>query len=82
MKHIFIYSSSGIDSKDLCQNGGICENIGNSHRCICAKGYEGSYCQNDINECSSQPCQNGATCNDLVGAYSCDCTPGFEGNKN
>lgn len=69
----------GIRVEDLCQNGGKCENVGNSHICRCKVGYEGSYCQHEINECASRPCYNGATCNDLIGLYSCSCRPGFTG---
>ncbi|XP_023215803.1 neurogenic locus Notch protein-like [Centruroides sculpturatus] len=75
---VFIFKT-GIELHELCKNEGTCENIGNSHHCICADGYEGSYCQNEINECISQPCQNGARCNDLIGQYTCDCLPGFQG---
>ena len=29
---------------------------------ICLNGYEGMNCENEINECSSNPCQNQGTC--------------------
>lgn len=57
----------------------MCENRGNSHLCICTQGFEGSYCQVDIDECAANPCQNGGKCNDLVNHYTCDCPPGFQG---
>lgn len=63
---------------NLCKNGGTCENKDNSHVCNCAKGFQGSYCESEINECLSAPCQNGATCTDLVGRYSCQCAKGFQ----
>lgn len=42
-------------------------------------GYEGPFCEVEINECSSSPCKNGATCLDLSGHFSCHCTAGFKG---
>lgn len=69
-----------VSVKYLCNNG-TCEDIGNSHRCHCADGYTGSYCQREINECESAPCQNGAACKDLIGYYSCQCTKGFQGQN-
>lgn len=69
-----------IVEKHLCNNG-TCENFGNSHRCHCKKGYTGSYCQTDINECDSLPCMNGGICRDLIGGYRCLCSNGFEGHN-
>jgi len=48
--------------------------------CKCSLGYTGRLCEQDINECESNPCQNGGQCKDLVGRYECDCQgTGFEG---
>lgn len=70
---------AGTKVADLCKHGGVCEDFGNSHHCLCPEGYEGSYCQREVNECLSNPCQNGATCHDLLGQYACDCPEGFQG---
>ena len=31
-------------SANPCQNGGTCENLPGSHRCVCKSGYTGSDC--------------------------------------
>ena len=33
-----------------------------NYTCECADGYEGRDCEDDINECDSNPCQNGGSC--------------------
>lgn len=33
----------------------------------------GIHCEEDIDECSSNPCQNGGTCENLPGHYTCHC---------
>jgi Calcium-binding EGF domain/EGF-like domain len=73
-----ILSTLGVSVNAVCQNGGVCKDVGNSHRCQCRPGYEGSHCETDIDECASRPCRNGATCNNLIGRYSCDCAPGYQ----
>ena len=68
----------GVSVAAVCLNGGTCRDFGQSHRCECESGFEGSYCESDVDECRSQPCLNGAECVDLVGRYHCDCPPGFQ----
>lgn len=36
----------------FCYNGGICVNSGDSFICICKDGYEGLFCEVDINNCN------------------------------
>ena len=33
------------------------------YMCRCVMGYDGTDCENDINECAGNPCMNGGTCN-------------------
>lgn len=40
-----------------------------SYECVCHSGWEGEFCQREIDECLSQPCKNNATCTDLLNSY-------------
>uniref|UniRef100_A0A8B9EVT9 Neurogenic locus notch homolog protein 1 n=1 Tax=Anser cygnoides TaxID=8845 RepID=A0A8B9EVT9_ANSCY len=64
--------AQGIDVAHLCRNSGLCVDTGNTHFCRCQAGYTGSYCEEQVDECSPNPCQNGATCTDYLGGYSCE----------
>lgn len=48
-------------------------------RCECPVGYNGSFCENNIDDCVDAPCANGGTCTDLVHDFRCDCTRPFSG---
>ncbi|KAG5871345.1 hypothetical protein JTB14_008042 [Gonioctena quinquepunctata] len=39
----------------------------------------GTLCEEDINECESNPCQNNGTCLDAQNGYTCNCLPGYSG---
>ncbi|XP_067212173.1 uncharacterized protein slow [Linepithema humile] len=57
-----------------CLNGGICTSPG---KCTCLKGYTGSQCQTDVDECAiEKPC--GQLCTNLPGSYRCHCRTGFQ----
>ncbi|XP_030381464.1 cubilin homolog [Scaptodrosophila lebanonensis] len=67
-----------------CGNGGSCYNTFNGFRCQCRSGFEGTKCENDVNECTlyrgtDLGCQNGAQCVNQLGSFSCICTPGWYG---
>ena len=62
-----------------CQNGGLCIDEVHSFRCQCTSGFNGSACENDIDECAGNPCQNGATCEDRVGSFCCQCQQNDDG---
>ena len=38
-------------------------------KCECPAGFNGMFCENDVNECASQPCKNGATCVQTTPGY-------------
>ena len=60
-----------MEVENVCKNAGRCVNVGNSHRCQCQRGYKGSYCEEMVDECQSNPCRNGATCKGYQGTYEC-----------
>ncbi|KAF5891226.1 neurogenic locus notch protein 2-like, partial [Clarias magur] len=67
-----------------CSNGGACTSLPNgTFSCTCPLGYEGSRCQDDVDECAREPalCRNGGTCENVKGSYWCNCSAGFTGPK-
>lgn len=50
-------------------------------RCQCITGYTGPQCEENINECESNPCANQATCVDALNSFVCKCLPGFTGGR-
>ena len=56
-----------------CVNG-TCLNLVDAFLCECDPGYDGSLCDNEINECDlNEPCENNAQCEDLIADYQCQC---------
>lgn len=56
-------------------------NTDGSFTCNCVRGYAGPRCEQDVNECASNPCHNDGTCLDRIGDYTCICMPGKKINK-
>ncbi|KAA0197196.1 Jagged, partial [Fasciolopsis buskii] len=54
--HLRQPNSRACANKTLCQNGATCVDVGNNFNCICLPGFDGRFCENDINECNSMPC--------------------------
>lgn len=69
--HLLFQITVGMEVESVCKNAGRCKNVGNSHKCECQPGYTGSYCEDMVDECKSNPCRNGATCKDYQGTYEC-----------
>lgn len=44
------------------------------------KIFLGEMCEENVDECYSNPCQNNATCKDVANGYFCQCVPGYSGN--
>ncbi|XP_055629292.1 fat-like cadherin-related tumor suppressor homolog isoform X4 [Toxorhynchites rutilus septentrionalis] len=63
-----------------CRNGGVCEEGDEGPLCMC-RGYTGTTCEIDIDECEKQPCGNGATCINEAGSFRCVCPPEMTGTS-
>ncbi|XP_052245001.1 sushi, von Willebrand factor type A, EGF and pentraxin domain-containing protein 1-like isoform X24 [Dreissena polymorpha] len=59
-----------------------CVNLQGGYICICNKGWNGTKCDNDINEClEPHPCGEHGHCTNLFGSYNCSCPPQYpQGN--
>ncbi len=42
--------------------------------CICPPGFNGSMCQNNINDCPASNCSGKGYCIDGINSYFCNCT--------
>jgi hypothetical protein len=62
-----------------CGLGGVCDDAGGVVSCQCAAGFEGDYCETNIDDCVNNACGTG-TCIDLVGGRTCHCLNGTFGN--
>ena len=60
-------------------NGGQCTELFGRAECNCNPGYTGRYCDNEIDECASNPCENDGSCIDGFANYVCLCELGFMG---
>jgi len=49
------------------------------YTCQCVAGYGGTNCQEELNECNSNPCQHGGQCIDGLNNYTCICPVGYTG---
>ncbi|XP_076260124.1 cell polarity complex component crumbs [Rhynchophorus ferrugineus] len=63
---------------------GFCNTTTSVPYCACQTGFEGQYCEKNIDECLSangrSPCQNNGQCIDGIARYDCNCTgTGYEG---
>lgn len=60
-----------------CQNG-FCNTTGSVPVCECDRGFEGEFCEINVDDCKTasggNPCQNGGQCIDGVNRYDCNCT--------
>ena len=58
-----------------------CLDLDNRFECECREGFVGEFCDNNVNDCASDPCMNGGSCSDQVGGYVCSCPSGWGGDR-
>jgi hypothetical protein len=66
-----------------CAHGGTCTDCGTlCFVCDCVRGWRGTTCQTDWNEClmGIHNCNDAATCLNTPGSYTCRCDSGYEGD--
>ena len=69
-----------------CSNNGTCIDKKDTTAAYCkcdGTGYEGPFCENDINECLTNNGGCHATlgiCTNTVGSFTCACISGYHGN--
>uniref|UniRef100_A0A3Q3W0B5 Cubilin n=1 Tax=Mola mola TaxID=94237 RepID=A0A3Q3W0B5_MOLML len=70
-------------TSNICQTSNPCANgqcvVTPGYTCNCSPGWQGPICDQNINECLSNPCLNGGTCTDGVNGFTCTCTAQWTG---
>ncbi|XP_072517038.1 protein crumbs homolog 1 [Salminus brasiliensis] len=61
-----------------CFNGGNCSEA--AFTCDCLPGFTGHRCEQELDECKSNPCLNGGYCRNLVNKFHCVCELSYAGD--
>ena len=73
------YEGYCFSGADFCLNGGNCSFLGADVRCNCPRFRSGDRCEDETDECRSNPCIFGV-CIDQAESFRCDCSgTGFHG---
>ena len=83
IRSLFFLSTFPTDTNDCagdpCASTGTCQDQVDGFICICDSGYDGTLCNNNIDDCSPDPCVHGS-CTDGVDSFTCSCDAGYEGD--
>ncbi|XP_071506102.1 uncharacterized protein [Diadema antillarum] len=64
-----------------CRNGASCTSSpGLGYECLCAPGWTGLHCDEDIPDCTPEACEEGFECIELVNGFDCVCPEGYQGD--
>ncbi|XP_068160694.1 cubilin [Antennarius striatus] len=74
------HTSNICQTNNPCVNGQCLDTTSSpGYICNCNSGWHGQNCDQNINECLSNPCQNGGTCTDYINGFTCTCTSQWTG---
>ena len=77
-------SAPALAPTSICVGNSTCINRVNNFTCVCSRGYTGTFCENQIDLCTTQSepfCLNGGSCYSTLGTLNCTCLTGFVGVK-
>lgn len=80
MTELYVFLVDNNCDSTSCYNGGSCTDSIGSFSCACSRGFTGSFCEINIDDCLHNACDNNATCVDGHDEYSCVCPAGFKGD--
>uniref|UniRef100_A0A0K0G355 Neurogenic locus notch homolog protein 1 (inferred by orthology to a zebrafish protein) n=1 Tax=Strongyloides venezuelensis TaxID=75913 RepID=A0A0K0G355_STRVS len=63
--------------KQKCFNGGVFDSV--DGKCSCIDGFEGPFCEKQIQQCVEGLCLNGGICRETFDDLNCYCPEGYEG---
>uniref|UniRef100_A0A8W8MTE0 Uncharacterized protein n=2 Tax=Magallana gigas TaxID=29159 RepID=A0A8W8MTE0_MAGGI len=68
----------GENCETPCKCGRGSKTCDNIKGCVCESGWTGESCEQDVDECQSNPCPgHHDVCVNTPGSYRCECPPGF-----
>jgi hypothetical protein len=72
----------GDNCGQVCQCGAGVDSCDPVRGCVCLSGWTGMSCDQDIDECTTNPaiCGSDKVCENLQGSYTCNCREGFRKN--
>ncbi|CAN8006554.1 unnamed protein product [Ixodes hexagonus] len=71
--------NTGSCDSNPCENGQACVSGGDgSFQCDCQEGFEGKFCEYDVDECLEGNHNCSHKCVNTHGSYACSCPPGLQ----